>query len=243
MLEFDFPAVLGRLVDAQNELESRIALLSRAEGFAVVGDGVAKVAELALDGLERNGHWVGGSRVDLGCERGAGSIVTFDVPSGQMVALDDRRALRAVDFEAFRVAGMNRGRGLEYAGRTAGVGDDRIDHVLGLHPVSDTELPVGEEFADRAGEEQENVGGMDTLVDECAAALNGPCPFARAVVVGLRAVPFDVAVGLDDFPEAAVGDGFVQKQAAIVEAVLANDAQAQGGVAGKVDHLLSFVQR
>ena len=67
-------------------------------------------------------------------------------------------------------------------------------------------------------------------------------PLIGARIIRGRAIPFHVRVGLQDFAQAAVTQGAMQKLRGIVEAMLAHHAQLDAGVVGGFDHAARGVE-
>ena len=78
---------------------------------------------------------------------------------------------------------------------------------------------------------------MDALVDERAAAFDVPTAFDGARIVLFAAPPLDVSVGLQNLAQTAGGDGALQKNDGVVEAMLADDGEMHALGVGVFDHL------
>src|SRR5262249_2775322 len=160
--------------------------------------------------------------------------IVLDVPGGELIAGDDRRAFGAMELGALGVPRPEGRSGLDYAGGAIGIFHNGVDHILRFDFVQRAQLPGAVEFADGAGETAQDVDLVDGLVDERASALGLPAAFEGARVVGRGAVPLDVAIGLQQFAEPAGGDGLRQEDRGIVEAVLADHAEPDIGAAGRL---------
>ena len=102
---------------------------------------------------------------------------------------------------------MNRRGRLNHAGGAALVAHEGVDDVFRFHLVSGAELPVGEDLTHGTGEILQQIDGVNSLVDQRAAAFDRPGTLARPIVVGLWSVPFHITVGLQNLSEPAVVDG------------------------------------
>src|SRR5579885_288706 len=126
------------------DLQRVVAFFAGDQGRAAGANGLSEVQELALEGLQRDGHGVGGAGGHLAVYgRGLAGIV-FHVPGGQLVAGDDGGALSAVELGALGVAGPEGGGRLDHAGRAVAVAHHGVHHVLGFDLVQAAELPVAE---------------------------------------------------------------------------------------------------
>ena len=99
------------------------------------------------------------------------------------------------------------------------------------------QLPDTEEFLHRTGQPSQDIDTVDRLVDQRAAAFGLPASLDRPRIIFGRAIPFDVAIGLQQFAQPPAGDRLRQEQARIVEAVLADHAQHDAGLARGLHHL------
>ena len=111
------------------------------------------------------------------------------------------------------------------------------DHVFGFDLVQRAQLPVAEQLLHGPGQPAQNIDLVDRLVDQRAAAFGCPASLDRAGVIFGATGTTSRSVGLQDLAQPAVGDGFLQELAGIVEAVLADDAQQDAGLARGLDHL------
>ena len=118
----------------------------------------------------------------------------------------------------------------------------RIDHVLGFDLVQRAQLPDAEKFLHRPGQPAQNIDAVDRLVDQRAAAFGLPAALDRPRIILRRAIPLDVAIGLQQFAQPSAGDRLRQEQAGIVEAMLAHHAQHDAGLARRLHHLARGLQ-
>ena len=83
---------------------------------------------------------------------------------------------------------------------------------------------------------------MDGLADQRAAAFAGPASLHRPGVILGRAVPLDVRIGLKNSAQPSRGDGSLEKQDGVVEAMLADHAQLNARSAGHDNHACGRLQ-
>jgi peptidyl-prolyl cis-trans isomerase SurA len=205
-----------------------------------VANGVGEVEELAFEGLEGDGHGVGGAGGHLA---GEGSrigrirlFIALDIPVSEFVTGEDGGAFGAVDFHAFGIAGPHGGGGLNDAGGAVAVAEQGVDDVFRFDFVQRAELPHAVQVLDGPGQPAEDVDLVDGLIDECAAAFDGPAALDGTAVVFGGTKPFDVGVALEQAAEASGVDGALQEHGGVVKAMLADDAEHDSGGAGDLDH-------
>src|SRR5437016_1931370 len=83
---------------------------------------------------------------------------------------------------------------------------------------------------------------MDSLIDQRPSALDGPATLDWAAVIFGGPVPLHIGVCLQNLAQATVGDGFLEKQAGIVESMLADHAELNPRVARNLDHLARGIE-
>src|ERR1039458_2784962 len=112
-LQCDFFAGAAGAVYGVYDLQGLVAFFTGDQRLAAARNGVAEIAELALERIERNRHRVGGSRDRRRGHRGGLAGIVLYVPDGEPVAGNHRRALRAVELRALGIAGPHRRGGLD----------------------------------------------------------------------------------------------------------------------------------
>src|SRR5579884_1704842 len=238
----NFPAAAARIVNGGNELESAIAVFAGGQRLAVLAYGVAELAKLALERNQRNGHRIGGAAGNIAFDGRALAAVVLDIPNGEFVARDNRRSFRAMDLEAFGVAGPERRGCLHNAGGPVCVPEHGVDDILGLDLMQRAELPIPEQLRNSADEIQQHVDLVNRRVDERAAAFRFPTAFDRTRVVSRRAIPLHIGIGLQNFSEPAGRNGAFEELDRIVEAMLADDVEFDSSPVGYVDHFARCFQ-
>ena len=103
-------------------------------------------------------------------------------------------------------------------------------------------MPDAEEFLDGAGEPAQDIDAVYGLIDQRPAAFGLPTALNGARVILGRAIPLDVAIGLQQCAETSAGHGPGQKQAGVVEAVLAHHAQDNAALARGLHHQAGCLQ-
>ena len=106
-----------------------------------------------------------------------------------------RLAFFEMERDAFRRAGETGGGGGEPPQRAAFETQSGHRHVLGLHPVQRRRSGHGGHGADRAGQAQREVDGVDRLRDQDAAAIARVGAAPRLVVIGLFPPPWHRDLG------------------------------------------------
>ena len=141
-----------------------------------------------------------------------------EVPVLDVFLLEHGRARGAVQLDALEVAGERGGGGFDDAEGAVVESQRRDGDVFDFDPLVGERGGVGLHFDHGAHEPGEQVDGVDGLVHEGAAAVEGPgaAPGA-AVVVLLRAVPLHVGVAEREPAEAAGVDGLLHELRRVVE--------------------------
>ena len=173
-----------------------------ADGLGVVGPGAAPF------------H---GRREKRGV-RGQGRV---EVEGRELVVTQDRRALGAVDADLRREArGRPAGRrAREGRARPVGELDPAGGHVLDLHALVRHQPRRGGDAAHRTHQPEQQVDGVDALVHERAAAVEGErAAPGRGIVVGLRAPPGDERARHRQAAEASCGQRRLERHRAGAEA-------------------------
>src|SRR5262249_61657907 len=89
-------------VDGVDELERLIALLAGDQRRAPGPDRLREIVELPLERIERNRHRVGRPRCHIARHRSDLARIVLNVPPGQPIPCDDRRAFCAVNLAPLR---------------------------------------------------------------------------------------------------------------------------------------------
>jgi len=211
----------GGVVDGFYEGEAAAAFAAVADWLCIVGDGVEEVFE---DGFMAADVGYGGGRGALvGVAGGDGGEVgrrIAQVGGDDAVVREDYSAFGAGDFEAAGVAGIRGGGGEQRADGAAGefqVGDGG---VFGFDFVQDGG-GAGLDANYIAEEPEEEIDGVNGLVDECAATVEreGAAPLGAAVIVG-RAIPLDASVDEERFAEEAAVEPLLEALDVGLEAIL-----------------------
>ena len=142
---------------------------------------------------------------------------------------EDDGAFGAGDFDAARIAGVGGRGGVENSERAAGKFEDSGGGIFGfdfvkqragasLHANNITEQP------------EEQVDGVDALIDQGAAAIQGKCAApARIGVVLRRAVPLHAGIDDDGPAEEALIEPALELANVGLHTVLKNDAELDIG--------------
>src|SRR5271157_945908 len=226
----------ARAVDRLDYLQRLQPFFARHQRPAVVGDGIAEIQELALKGLERNRHRVGCAGGDFLGDWGRIAGIVLHVPCGQLVARDDRGALGAVKFRALRVPRPEGGGRLDHTGGAAGIPHRGVDHIFGFDLVERAKLPHAVQLGYGPGQPAQDIDLVNGLVHERAAALGLPASLDGARIVFRRAVPLHVAIAFQQLAQPAARNRLGEKQAGIVETVLAHHPQQDVAAARGLDH-------
>jgi hypothetical protein len=149
-----------------------------------------------------------------------------------------------VDFDPFEVAGECGGRGLDDAEGAVAKFQRSDGDVFDLDALVRDGRGVGLHFLDGAHEPCQQVDGMDGLVHEGAAAVEGPRAAPRAaVVVLLGAVPLDISVAEGELAEASAVDGLLEQLRGIVETRGEDRAELDACFVAGLDDAVAFFQR
>lgn len=155
-------------------------------------------------------------------------LFVHEVPDFEGFVGEEDGAFGAGELDASRVAvfGPSGGGGFDDAAGTV------FEFKEGNAVVFDFDVLVGEEGGvglhgfDGSGEVEEGVDGVDGLVHEGAAAVEGPSAAPSAgVVVGLVAIPFDVGAGGGEGAEATLVGRFFEGVHAGVEAAVEDGSE------------------
>ncbi len=156
------------------------------------------------------------------------------------IVLEDCGAFGAGDFEAARIAGIGGGGGEERADGAAGEMQSGDGGVFGFDFVQDGGgASLDAEHV--AEEPQEEIDGVDGLVDERAAAVEGEgaAPLGAAVVVG-RAIPLDAGVDEERLAEEAAVEPVLEPLDVGFEAILEDYSELYVGFIGGGDEGVGF---
>lgn len=215
-------------VDSLNESDAAAAFEAVAGGNAILLDGLQKIFK---DGLVA-------AEVSDGCRRGALVFVegsrfcgsaSAEIGGDDAVMFEDDGAFGAGDFDAARIAGVGGRGGVENSERAAGKFEDSGGGIFGfdfvkqragasLHANNITEQP------------EEQVDGVDALIDQGAAAIQGKCAApARIGVVLRRAVPLHAGIDDDGPAEEALIEPALELANVGLHTVLKNDAELDIG--------------
>jgi hypothetical protein len=104
------------------------------------------------------------------CGFGGGGWGVSEIGGEDAVVLENYGALGAGDFDAARVAGIGGGGGVENAQRAAGEFEDGCGGVFGFDFMKQSG-GAGLNASDITEEPEEQVNGVDALIDEGAAAV------------------------------------------------------------------------
>ena len=118
-----------------------------------------------------------------------------EVPGFDVFLFQDGGALAAVQLDAFEVARVGGGRGLDHTQGTACEAERGSRDVLDFDAFVGERGGLGLDFRDRAHQPAQQVDGMDRLIHQRATAVEFPGAAPRAaIVILLRAIPLDVRV-------------------------------------------------
>src|ERR1035441_6776437 len=109
--ELHRPAGAAGLINAELDFQGLQAFLAREQRRAALAAGRAEIEELALEGFDRNGHWIGGAAHHLLLDGRRFAGIVEHVPRGQLVTGEDGRAEGAVQLDALAETGPESGRG------------------------------------------------------------------------------------------------------------------------------------
>ena len=170
------------------------------DGFLEVGPMPGMADRLRVIGA---GAAAFGGRSEHGCVGGQG---LFEFEGGQLVVTQDGGAGRAVDTDlgGEARAGPARGRAGERDAASVGEFDPARGDVLNLDALMGDKAGGGGDALGRAEEPEEEVHGVDALVHQCAAAIEGErAAPGRGIIISLRAPPRDERAGEGELAEAA----------------------------------------
>jgi len=234
----------GGIVDGFDQGEAAAAFSTVADWLRIVGDGVEEIFE---DGLVATDVGYGGGGCALICVAvgDAGKVRgrIAQVGDDDAVVLEDYGAFGASDVEAARVAGIGGSGGEERAEGAAGkfergdggiFGFDFVQHGggAGLHASYIAEEP------------EQEVDGVDGLVDERTATVEGEsaAPLGAGVVVG-RAIPLDARIDEERLAEEAGVEPVLQALDVGLEAILEDYGELYVGFVGGGDEGVCFFCR
>src|ERR1700687_2998779 len=223
----------GGVVDGFYEGEAAAAFAAVADWLRIVGDGVEEVFE---DGFMAADVSYGGGRGAFGGVAGGdGGEVgrrIAQVGGDDAVVLEDYSAFGAGDFEAAGVAGIRGGGGEQRADGAAGEFQGGDGGFFGFDFVQDV-CGAGLDASYIAEKPEEKVDGVDGLIDERAAAVEGKgaAPFRAAVIVG-RAIPLDASVDEERLAEEAAVEPLLEALDVGLEAILEDHGQLYVGFVG-----------
>jgi hypothetical protein len=161
-------------VDGFDEGDAAAALEAIAGGGAILPDGLEKIFEDSLVAAEVGDG--GGRAAFVFVERGGlgGSASAAETIGDDAVMFEDDGAFGAGDFDAARVARVRGGGGVENAEGTAGKFEDGGGGVFGFDLVKKC-AGTGLHANDFTEEPEKQVDGVDALIDQGAAAVEGEC--------------------------------------------------------------------
>src|SRR5882724_1547279 len=194
----------GGSVDGFDQGEAAAAFAAVADWLGIVGDGLEEVFEDGFVAADV-GYCCGGGAL-IGVAGGEGRKVgrrIGQVGGGDAIVFEDYGALGAGDFEAAWVAGIGGGGGEKRSDRAAGEFESGDGGVFGFDFVEDGG-GAGLDTGYVAEKMEEEIDGVDGLVDECATAVEGEgaAPIRVAVIVG-RAIPLYASIDQERFAEEA----------------------------------------
>src|SRR6266849_1217 len=231
----------GGSVNGFHEGETAAAFAAVADGLRIVGDCMEEVFEDGLMAAEVGYGGGGGALVGVaGAHIGEVGRRIAQVGGDDAVVLEDYGAFGAGDFEAAGVTGIGGGGGEQRADGAAGefegcdggvFGFDFVQHGggAGLHANYIAEEP------------EEEIDGVDGLVDERAAAVEGEraAPLEIGVIVG-GAIPLDARVDEERLAEEAAVEPVLEALDVGLEAILENYCEFYVGFVGGGDEGVGF---
>src|SRR5260370_3833999 len=182
-------------VDGFDEGDAAAALEAVAGGGAVVLDGLEKIFEDGLVAAEIADDGGRGALVFVkGGGYGGGGWGVSEIGGDDAVVFENDGSFGAGDFDAAGIAGIGGGGGVENAQGAAGEFEDGDGGVFGFDFVK---LGGGARLnaSDVTEEPQEQIDGVDALIDQGAAAVErqSAAPARIGVVLG-RAIPLHAGV-------------------------------------------------
>src|SRR5579875_2290922 len=227
-------ALAAGLIHGLHQLQRAEALFAGYHRIAVLANRRAKIQKLPLKRRQRNGHGIACAGCSAGRHRSAG--VALHIPRRKLVAGNDRRASGAVNFDPLRITGTDRGGGLHHSDGAGAVAQQRAHHVFRFDFMRRAQLPFPVHMTHRTAQPQQNIDLVNGLIDQRAAALHFPGSLDGPRIILVRAPPLHVCVGLENFSEPPGVDGRFEKQAGVIETVLAHHAQPDIGRPRQLDH-------
>src|SRR5712664_2741381 len=181
-------------VDGFDQGEAAAAFEAVAGGGAVVLDGLEKIFEDGLVAAEIADDGGGGALVFVeGGGFGGGGWRVSEIGGDDAVVFENDGAFGAGDFDTARVAGISGGGGVENAQGSAREFEDGDGGVFGFDLVKQRG-GAGLNSSDVTEEPQEQIGGVNTLIDQGAAVQCKSAAPARIGVVLGRAIPLHAGV-------------------------------------------------
>ena len=159
-----------------------------------------------------------------------GRASVAEISCDDAVMLEDDGAFGAGDFDAARVAGIGGSRGMENAECAAGEFEDGGGGVFGFDVVKKS-AGTGLYANDVTEEPEEQIDGVDALIDQGASAIERICaaPARIGVILG-RAKPHDAGVYYDGPAEEALVEPAFELANVGLRAVLKNNAELDIGL-------------
>src|SRR6266849_5034673 len=234
----------GGSVNGFHEGEAAAAFAAVADGLRIVGDCMEEVFEDGLMAAEVGYGGGGGALVGVaGAHIGEVGRRIAQVGGDDAVVLEDYGAFGAGDFEAARVAGIGGGGGEERADGAAGEFEGGDGGVFCFDFVQDGG-GAGLHANYIAEEPEEEIDGVDGLVDERAAAVEseGTAPLGVGIVVGW-AIPLDARVDEERLAEQAAVEPVLEALDVGLEAVLEDYSELYVGFVGGGDEGIGFSRR
>src|SRR5260370_15031255 len=204
-------------------------------GGAMLLDGLKKVLEDGLMATEISDGGGGGALVFVdGGGFGSGGSAS-EIGGDDAVVLEDDGDFSAGDFDAAGVAGIGGGGRVENAEGAASEFENGGGGVFGFDLVK-KRADTGLHANDVTEEPKEQVDGVDTLIDQGAAAVEGErAAPARIGVVLRRAIPLHAGVDYEGPAEQALSEPVFELANVRLHAILKNNAKLDFGLFCGVD--------